>query len=202
MNPNDKPKFLCTCNSTSHSVSLSVCQSITHLEILAGKLFNLHESHCPPTTNWCCHVYGLVFSFFPTFYLHTRNFLVACTRLYKSLCRSVGRLVRPSVRPSVRQTTFSDNQPIIFSFSFPKRAFTVGDDFQLYKQLLVDLLHPNDSDDPSDIRSVFPYIFITFSQKVQPRFRIKQNLFNLSNRAIKPFLPPSLITLKSHHAYV
>ena len=30
--------------------------------------------------------------------IHT--FLVACTRLYKSLCRSVGRSVGPSVRPS------------------------------------------------------------------------------------------------------
>ena len=29
------------------------------------------------------------------------NFLVACTRLYTSLCRSVRRSVRPSVRPSV-----------------------------------------------------------------------------------------------------
>ena len=38
------------------------------------------------------------------FPIKCRVFLVACTRLYNPLCRSVRRSVRPSVRPSVRNT--------------------------------------------------------------------------------------------------
>ena len=37
----------------------------------------------------------------PKKFVHLNKFLVACTRLYKLLCRPVGQSVRPSVRPSV-----------------------------------------------------------------------------------------------------
>ena len=52
----------------------------------------------------CCLSVGFTILFSLRLHLLFHLFLVACTRLYNPLCRSVGPSVGPSVRPLVRHT--------------------------------------------------------------------------------------------------
>ena len=75
------------------------------------------------------------------------------------------------------------------------RSFVVGDEFQKLKQLMSYFLESKLPQSPEDTRLTFPYLFLSFSNRLDSNFRLRQYLFNLEGSNIKPFLPPSILTL-------
>ena len=76
-------------------------------------------------------------------------------------------------------------------------SFTVGEDFQKMKTLFTYLLENSLVDDPSDVRTGRPYVFISFGNTTRQHFKCRQFLFNLNSPTSKPYCPMAFINIKS-----
>ena len=72
----------------------------------------------------------------------------------------------------------------------------MAQEFQIFKDLMLYYLQSKLPEDAKDTRLSHPYIALTFTNKTNPNFRIRRNLFNLDNKELMPHLPPTFLTLQ------
>ena len=76
------------------------------------------------------------------------------------------------------------------------RSFATADEFQQLKRLAIQVLEEDQADDPSDARTFRNFIAFSFNNATTPNYRIRTNLFNLSEKQLRPYLPQTLLNLK------
>ena len=72
-------------------------------------------------------------------------------------------------------------------------SFTVGSQFQVFKEIYRDFLENVKRDSPGDTRINRPYLMISFSNNVNQNFKVRQYLYNLNSPHLSPFTPPAII---------
>ena len=76
------------------------------------------------------------------------------------------------------------------------RSFATADEFQQLKRLAIQILEEDQGDNPSDARTFRNFIAFSFNNSTTPNYRIRTNLFNMSERHLRPFLPQTMLNLK------
>ena len=76
------------------------------------------------------------------------------------------------------------------------QSFVVGEKYREYKDLYNSLLEMGSVENPSDERVRREYLLLSFHSSSQPKYSIRQFLFNIKDRRLFPFVPPCVINFK------
>ena len=75
-------------------------------------------------------------------------------------------------------------------------SFVVGDGYRNYKQLYTYFLEDSETENPAEHRLKRQSLLFSFNSSTQPKYAIRQNLFNAFENRLFPCVPPSVLNFK------